>query len=156
MKGPYETSTVILSHFRVLIWDICFPFEVPSFGIYRNFSLEPQEPFIHSDKCDYYVQDKIWALEHQLLANKNRWRNMSLFQCTSTRRQPVRWHVPTRLSTSVTASRKNGSLTELGGFLARRFYWLAGPPRSTYAVINVFSVRISCRVRAFKCHWSDS
>lgn len=86
VKEPYETSTVILSHFQVLIWDSCFPFEVRSFGIYRNFSLEPQEPFIHSVKCDYYVQDKIWPLEHQLLANKNRWCNMSLFQCTSTRK----------------------------------------------------------------------
>jgi len=62
--------------------------------------------------------------------------------------QRLRCHVLLAYRRQWQARRKNGTCTKLGGFLARRSNWLAGSPRSTYAVLSASSVRISCRVRA--------
>ena len=58
--------------------------EVRSTGRYHNFSLEPQEPFIHLIRVIIMCRIRFELFEHQLLSSKRRWCNMSLFQCTST------------------------------------------------------------------------
>jgi len=62
--------------------------------------------------------------------------------------QRLRCHVLLACRRQWQARRKNGTCTELDGLIARRSYWLAGSPRSTYAVLSTSSVRIRCRVRA--------
>ena len=63
--------------------------------------------------------------------------------------QPLRFHVLLACRRQWQARPKNGTCAELGGFLARRSYWLDGSPRSTYAVTSASSGRISCYVLGF-------